>query len=349
MGIFDIFKNLNKQDSKTTKKPIKPQPEQNTRKVTFTYNEQKDINTLISELKLPKEIIIPNMDITLGEFKTLHYLSPICKQEFNLPPHLSEFIQDAQNLVYNGYFDNASIAEILNKSKLPELKIFLKENNLPISGKKEILIERIMENIDKSVIIDKFKINQYLSISKKGKALLKKYPRNFLDKCDFLRITKAISKQIDKSLITDNFGFVSEKIDLLNNYSEYDITLKVFILAREKCDNDIDLVTSSYYRRHSDIFYELYNIKIPNNVFMQLENYRHSYKELKKSMDLSDFHKYYTILPAKDQKTCKYCKKFKDEKMLYSEAKIGINYPPFYNCRADFCRCMVIPVLEDSF
>ena len=51
-------------------------------------------------------------------------------------------------LIKEGYFIEAEPGEALELFKLPELKDMLKELNQPVSGKKAVLIERILENAE---------------------------------------------------------------------------------------------------------------------------------------------------------------------------------------------------------
>lgn len=53
-----------------------------------------------------------------------------------------------QKLIEEGYLIEAEPGEVLNSFKLPELKEMLKELDQPVSGKKAVLIDRIIENVE---------------------------------------------------------------------------------------------------------------------------------------------------------------------------------------------------------
>lgn len=57
-----------------------------------------------------------------------------------------------KKLVQEGYFVEAEPGEALELFKLPELKGMLKELDQPVSGKKAVLIERILENADEGFL-----------------------------------------------------------------------------------------------------------------------------------------------------------------------------------------------------
>lgn len=57
-----------------------------------------------------------------------------------------------KKLTEEGYFIEAEPGEALGLFKLPELKDMLRELNQPVSGKKAVLIERILENADEGFL-----------------------------------------------------------------------------------------------------------------------------------------------------------------------------------------------------
>ena len=57
-----------------------------------------------------------------------------------------------KKLIKEGYLIEAEPGEALELLKLPELKDMLRELNLPISGKKAVLIERILDNAEEGFL-----------------------------------------------------------------------------------------------------------------------------------------------------------------------------------------------------
>ncbi len=85
-------------------------------------------------------------------------------------------------LINEGYLVKANIKQILETYNLTELKNVLKEIGQPVSGKKEVLVKRIIDNADESVL-KRYSKNNLYALSEKGE--------NFLNNhIDFIRIHK---------------------------------------------------------------------------------------------------------------------------------------------------------------
>ena len=69
--------------------------------------------------------------------------------------------------INENHIKEASIDFKIKQYPLKEIKSFLKENNLKISGKKEILAVRIIENVDKKTI-DHFFIGEFYELTEDG-------------------------------------------------------------------------------------------------------------------------------------------------------------------------------------
>ena len=74
-------------------------------------------------------------------------------------------------LINEGYFEKASTRAILSNLKVSELKEILSSHGLPSTGKKETLIERVIENVDECVIKKLSSVELYV-LSKKGEEFL---------------------------------------------------------------------------------------------------------------------------------------------------------------------------------
>lgn len=76
-----------------------------------------------------------------------------------------------KKLLDEGYFEKSKIQDMLASLKASELKEILKEIQLPTSGKKEALIDRIPNNLDIKIVQRYFPEESY-SLSKMGKDFL---------------------------------------------------------------------------------------------------------------------------------------------------------------------------------
>lgn len=76
-----------------------------------------------------------------------------------------------KQLIKEGYLIEAEPGEALELFKLPELKDMLRELNLPVSGKKAVLIERILENAERG-FLDAHVPETVYKLSSEGAAFL---------------------------------------------------------------------------------------------------------------------------------------------------------------------------------
>ena len=76
-----------------------------------------------------------------------------------------------KELINDGYFEKASTATVLNSLKVSELKELLSSIGQSGTGKKEVLIERVLQNADENLIKTFYPVELY-SLSKKGEEFL---------------------------------------------------------------------------------------------------------------------------------------------------------------------------------
>lgn len=300
--------------------------------------------------RIENEFVVPNKiepfetDLSYNELKMLHYLKPVCPKDFSLPLYLSEYIEDAEKLINKGFLGEADIFTFLETKKVNELKGILKSNGFSSSGLKKDIIQRILTKVEPGIVINYFGINNYYSITQKGKDTIKKYPRIVLDSIEFDFMTNSVRQYITKDILIENIDFVEANVKFLYEYEDYNLSVKAFILALDKNIESNKHTINRLYRlfgeKLSDMFERLYNISIPENVFHQVRRYLYSLRELKRTpKDSKCIISKYTIQTMKDERVCEYCKSLQGKTFLTREAQIGINYPPFYKCKSDFCRC----------
>ena len=266
-----------------------------------------------------------------------------------LPKYLNGYYDTYKKLLNNGYFTEATPETFFDqKCKVDDLKKYLRANNLPVSGNKVNLISRIVENININKLKVDFSLESYSVLSDKGVKIIKKYPKNILNRIEFINMVAIIYNNLNKNILLDNLDFATEDINFLDKYKEYDLPIKAFTLVYDKIGSvSLNKGSNHYFDYYSEIFEELYGVNIPYNVFMQMRKYYCSFKELKKYKD-NHFYPMYKIQTMEDAKTCSFCKKMNNKEFSYSDAKIGINYPPFYGCGCDFCRCYAESIFDES-
>ena len=155
-------------------------------------NKDNHMINLMANKKIKDKFFIPNKpkpltcELTVPELKILHYRSNIFKKNDSLPIYLSVYSEVLNKLINDGYFTEPKpIIYLQNKLKVQDLKNYLKINNLPVSGKKDILVQRIIENIPNDKISENFNLDQYYALSPKGIKIINKYPKQSLDTMEF--------------------------------------------------------------------------------------------------------------------------------------------------------------------
>lgn len=285
----------------------------------------------------------PNCEFTEHELEALHRCSRIFKKDEPLPRYLSYLVEALNKLINEGYFTEPELKTFLTQKLIVEdLKKYLKLHNLPVSGKKETLIHRIIDNIDKETLYEDFKINDYLLINKKGVEVTEKYPWGFYSASKDYNEAKIIYDMFDYEVLKQQPDFACEKIQFLNPYSDYEMPLKNYILVCKKVARQKNL----YVKNNPAIFKILFGAEIPEEIFVKLNHLFQALEELSKIKKYSDY-KYYEI--SASSHSCDYCKKRSGKRLLISKAQVGVNYPPFYNCSCKFCHCIAefISIYDD--
>lgn len=154
-------------------------------------------------------------------------------------------------LVNKGYLEFQKSERSIAKLKVTELKDILKVENLPINGKKDILIQRIMENFDNL----ESKISSSLCLTNAGQDLVNKnkglilahkdkyispieydeYSKKYAE-YSYNDIKKSILKdRIKKSLRQKNYGLVRNDYlafgEMYFDNKEFDKSLEYYILT----------------------------------------------------------------------------------------------------------------------
>ena len=74
---------------------------------------------------------------------------------------IKDVIKYHEQLILDGYFDEADPSESLTRYKVDDLKKILREYNLEVSGKKDILIQRLVENVPSDKLSKYVKTKMY--------------------------------------------------------------------------------------------------------------------------------------------------------------------------------------------
>ncbi len=143
---------------------------------------EKQYNNFISKEKIGPELKytivlylnqIKKKPIDLSLWSTNHLDESYSKETIEEYVLKEQFITEAN--------PEENLCNIMNSYTIPVLKEVLKENNLKVSGRKQELIDRLIENIDTNKLISKFNKSSY-SLTEKGNELVNDNPQVFIFK-----------------------------------------------------------------------------------------------------------------------------------------------------------------------
>ncbi|VYT62127.1 hypothetical protein [Clostridium tertium] len=137
-----------------------------------------------------------------------------------------------KQMIDEGYLEASKIEAIVQALKVDTLKIILKKLNLPVSGKKAILVKRVLD-VDSADILKEYCDNQTYSISEKGKIFLKQHD-------DYIKIHK-----------NQNWGISWKEYDSCKQpeYSFYD-TIWGILNKRITQERTLGLMRNDYYNMY---------------------------------------------------------------------------------------------------
>lgn len=232
----------------------------------------------------------------------------------------------------------------LKKYTLAQLKAIADTYGLEKTGKKTVLIDRIINNVSVSDLEREIK-QKYIVITDKGIQLINnsnidfeynnRYSHFYIDNVESL--VKSVLKNDYDCLIEGRFvehhakymikasnDFLSEK-----PFKHYDKTVKAVIIVCffKGIKSEAAVLSIKYYLgidiEQKDIHYAIR--------FLQSDSRLH---EAENVFDR------YTIKTLNDDKVCPHCKSLENKVFDLKKAVIGVNYPPFKDCTCEqSCRC----------
>lgn len=152
MGLFSKFKNISKKENS------KSSENKNIEKVNLE-------STIKIQIETQKNKSQYNQNYIDTVFLDRVHNKPLGTSKKDYPRYFETdfFIDDPvskhKKMIEDGYLEVASLEYLLDSFKVADLKNILSGYNLETSGKKAILINRIIDNIDNSVLYEKYKSN----------------------------------------------------------------------------------------------------------------------------------------------------------------------------------------------
>ncbi len=243
--------------------------------------------------------------------------------------------------------DDMPVGDMLKNYKIPELKQALQSKQLSVSGTKYVLIQRLLKNISEEELRQLF-TEHYVVITEKAKKILSENLSEFEydNRCN----SSYIVDDFDKFMVSikdDHFiDIVTEQLKK-NKYTENDIdATKEFYCNYSNLSNEIKIIIVLKFLdgartetiQKSLLYYLGENVSISDIGYSVrwIQSYSELFRLKKTNLKYT-----YTIENMKDNSVCDFCAAFIGKKFDISSAVIGVNYPPFKNCKNDYCRCFV--------
>lgn len=239
--------------------------------VKIIVSKQQDEYKPIRNEEIKMAILTDYVDGENANFKPPHYLLSLCNG------HINDLLKAA---FQKGYIRLSTPQDGLKALHIPELKTILKENGLPVSGKKEILIERIISSLSEEKYSNR--VPDLYIATEAGKNLI---ASNYV----FIQFKYGIDPQFCEKIfeIKNRLGCGTTKEDYIKIYSDI-YKSDIRIARRKKNWADLSTLYSNFsailgdtnYPDHDlkkSLKYLLYSICI-NLSGMQNENFVHPKK-----------------------------------------------------------------------
>lgn len=186
-----------------------------------------------------------------------------------------------QKMIDDGYFSHSSNEEKLSVLTIPEIKEILNKFNLSGNGKKNVLIQRVIENISQKELARILPVTY--SLSKKGLEYLEKnsdyiklHTYNFLNisveeyasaKQENQNFLDTIWRILNQRIIQDKFNYgrreyfqMYQLLDIENKRKEaLEILLRIFYIDLRNAKNEIIIFAPGIIKaikEHQDVFSE---------------------------------------------------------------------------------------------
>lgn len=265
---------------------------------------------------------------------------------FSYEPHKLNTEACITKFLKAGLLVYAPVEYVLTKCSVNDLKEILREHGLKLSGKKSELADRILNNIDHSILQNRFS-KQYFSLSKQAKELVAQTLDEYDYELRYINYTEITAEDLENFSLSD-----LEDRELYFNYIKSDIDFPLQLAEhKNKVQNLIFLYKLQGLRSETikKLIAKTYALDVPISLIEEstksinsIRSFIRASKELKTLQDLDKVSRKpltYSISSMKDEHCCSFCRELEGKRFRVKDAVIGENYPPFNSCKNEFCRC----------
>ena len=286
--------------------------------------------------------------------------------EYEIPQYWTDYINDVdlfiKNVIRNNLLRISTPKDDLGCLKVKELKALLDKKSLDTKGKKDKLIEKVADNYTNEELKYIIEWRKRYTLTKNGKEIVDSYILN--------------QKQLYNDLIRDVFTLIKELnindayIKIANYEKDRVFKRGMGIDWSKEAKVGIDKKEEETYKDLLKFEFNNSNLAVASlggillgidskktvKLFKDyleeddnlVENVHYiqsiifSKRAIKKYLEFGTSK--YQILVTFDKNVCEKCASMDDKVFKCSEAKVGINLPPF--CKK--CRCTTLHYLEDD-
>lgn len=286
--------------------------------------------------------------------------------EYEIPQYWNDYVGDIdlfiKNVIESNLLRISTPKDDLGCLKVKELKVLLDKKSLDTKGKKDNLIERVADNYTNEELKYIIEWRKRYILTEKGKEIVDSYILN--------------QKQLYNDLIRDVFTLIKE-LNINDAYIKIANYEKNRVFKRgmgidwsKEAKVGIDKKEEETYKDLLKFEFSNSNLAVVSLAGILLgidsrktaklfkdyleedddlvENIHYiqsiifSKRQIKEYSELGESK--YQIIVAFDKNVCEKCASMDDKVFKCSEAKVGINLPPF--CKK--CRCTTLHYLEDD-
>lgn len=135
---------------------------------------REEHNRLISRITAPNQTTPSNWTLSIEEISFLEYMhgkkvsNPYIAIYWYIEYEIYDYQEKIQKFFDAGFLKSGKTFEVLDEMKAEELKKILADNSLPKSGRKDLLVKRIKENLSRENINNNYPQFQSFSLTEEG-------------------------------------------------------------------------------------------------------------------------------------------------------------------------------------
>ena len=330
---------------------------------TPTSNSPKEeISTQDAQSTKPNNTPLSDSEKVLLKYLDGHQVGKGLPNYFTYPPHNLDVEKCIQKFLDCGYLEYAPISYVLSRTTITKLKEIAKYHNVKVSGKKQDIVDTLLSTVDENQLSSHFDIKYYAVTKSNNEETI------VSDKLYDNRNSAAFPYiGSNPSNIMIPLGFIKDRqFDKLFQYfkdsgKNIPITHADYQSYFQFLDMDLNVLGQPQYTTNEIKYYALFfsmlrmqtesaktvidhflNIDIPFGLLHTMIRLPRSIDDILSRQSFQKYYPYYKVLHCNDKAVCDRCRSVEGKKFKIANAQVGVNYPPFFDCNCECCRCHAV-------